>query len=540
DIGVYLKGEIKQLAKEAYELFKKELELLNMTSWYAKQSLTDLKWGFLYPSLKEALNGLRLIEEAETTYNKLLTALAKLPIPIPKGIIKKLNHTINDYNSLFLETIKRIKEQSKNISLTTLSINVSSREVWINSTVEVTGYLTLVNGKPLGFRGIKVFLGNKSIDTLTDTRGFFYVRSHIPFYSPNLTIYAVYTPKNIDKDRLAATRSEVINLRVLYITPTLRVHLDKPKVMPLERVNIYGKVKPAKLKIWVKGFNSLYNLTPNPDGEFNLSIIVPPSVLEKRYHITVGTYPRGIIAPSSIRLILKVYKSPLYVTVSSPLWTLSGLTWNLEGKVKSKDEILKNTKVIIKVLNKTIILKTDEKGAFTFNLRFPFTLLTSSYKLRITVIPDVPWLREDEIELEVMTISPLTVATPLAISLTLTRRALLKRKKILPRDARPRISRERSIAIKKRELSGIPAIYNEALKLVERYTGIKALPSYTVREYLSRVKPKIGEAFPYFEELSLILEKVVYGNIKVDLKNSEALLSKLKSALRVSKHEESN
>ena len=242
-----------------------------------------------------------------------------------------------------------------------------------------------------------------------------------------------------------------------------------------------------------------------------------------------------MIAPTRTKLVLTIYKIPVSIVIYPPYWGFSGLTWELKGRVVNSNsgKGIPRVGIRIKIDDEVFIAKTDNDGFFETKLRLPFTPLTGSYKIRLIASPVDPRLKEAEKEIELMTISPLTIAIPLTVSLALTKRAFKKRREEKTLSETVMIESREPVTVRRRKLSGVSAIYDSAVKIVEEYTDVKALHSYTVREYLSKVKPLLKDGLPYFRELTLMLERNVYGYIDVNIREAEKLLAKLEKALKV-------
>ena len=61
------------------------------------------------------------------------------------------------------------------------------------------------------------------------------------------------------------------------------------------------------------------------------------------------------------------------------------------------------------------------------------------------------------------------------------------------------------------KVGGLVGLYWRAVGLVSKYTGVHMESGNTIREYLKQIRVKVGPVYGFFERISLIFEKFLYG-----------------------------
>jgi hypothetical protein len=81
------------------------------------------------------------------------------------------------------------------------------------------------------------------------------------------------------------------------------------------------------------------------------------------------------------------------------------------------------------------------------------------------------------------------------------------------------------------EIPGSRFFYVEAASVVGEATGLYVRDYETIREYLVRVKNNLGEAYPIFEEISMLAERELYGGERANEIIVAELLRRLRQQL---------
>lgn len=424
------------------------------------------------------------------------------------------------------------EKQVKGITKTKLRIWVDKGEAWVGSKINVVGILTDEEGLGLPKRSIKVYVDGKDLSVTTDNNGSFSLTvsiSHI--YKLKIKVYATYTPSNKDVGVYAWSKSNIVTVKLLYDTPMLEVAVDKVKVKPLETFKIEGYIYPSNLKVWVKVFQEKKDLKPNIDGSFNLTIKTPANIGEGKHTTLVGPYAKNITAPITKKLGIEVYRLPVNLTFKHSPVALTNLNFEVSGLVFHNKKPLKEAEVTVEAFGEKVKTKTGLDGSFNVRLQTPYNLYTGNHPLTVKVNPKEPWFRSIQKTVTVPLLNLYMLLLPATLTVILIRRVWPLKHKPKP----PTFEEVSTITPPQptpEKLQGILKTYFGAVKLIQTYTGIELKPSDTVREYLFKVKPYLGEAYKPFKKLSLILEEVVYGSLEHSLKEAENLLTEIRERIK--------
>ena len=80
------------------------------------------------------------------------------------------------------------------------------------------------------------------------------------------------------------------------------------------------------------------------------------------------------------------------------------------------------------------------------------------------------------------------------------------------------------------------AIYRGVLKLVQRLTAVVLRPSHTLREFVQECAPGLGPLTGYFQELTLVIEKLLYSQYRPtekDVRDGRQLSDNMEGATKL-------
>jgi hypothetical protein len=177
---------------------------------------------------------------------------------------------------------------------------------------------------------------------------------------------------------------------------------------------------------------------------------------------------------------------------------------------------------------------SDEDGVFTVSIDVPISTMTGRLNLSLLVEPPSQLYKAHILSVEVFVINPLTIIAPsivfaialvYAVPIVREVRASIAGRRILE-------TMEEGVEEFILEIPGSKFFYTKAASIVGEATGIYIRDHETMREYLARVKGRLGEAYRIFEKISMLAERELYGGERADRAIVAKLLRRLRRKLR--------
>lgn len=552
---IHVPGNVKYIYERFNELLRDELNKLNSTRKY----IDITKLNILLGQLEYARGNLSLatytLAEANLTYIELSRSvnefekMLRIPLNQLASRLASLKILLVRYSNEIRELWDRLEDLRRaGLEETQLFIWVDKDSVWVGETIQLNGFLRSGRGYPLGGRIVSAFLdGKKIISLTTDSRGFFSTMLSVKgIYKPAVEVYVEYTPSGKDVGRYKASKSNIITIYLLYAEPIIYANLSRSRAYPDQIIYVYGRVNtflgklPEKIHMSVFGDNFSSNLKDN--GTFSFMFRVPEDVEEGFYHIRLYTEASGIIAPSEKRLTILVEKIPLNVTYSAPRIVLSGGKVVITGEVtRSVDSLvipLAYSRVTISGFGKQFTAYSDEHGVFTVSIDVPISVVTGHSNISLLIKPPSRLYKVHTFSVEVFVINPLMIIAPSIVSAVALVYTVPIFREII-REARAGIagrkaseSMEEDVEEYVLEMPRSKFFYARAVSMVGEATGVYIREHETIREYLARVKERLGEAYQIFEKISMLAERELYGEEQADRAIIAKLLRRLRRKLR--------
>jgi len=485
--------------------------------------------------------GFRSLARARVIYYELLeasNALASIGLPIQrlKGVLDAIGGVIEDLRKQ-LEALNDIV--SSNITRvigTRIEIQVYPTNVTIGEYVRISGYLADERGDPLTDRSVVVHFGDESMETSTGPEGIYSLSVRADVYKPVVRVYAEYIPRGRDVGVYSYSRSEDLFVTIYYITPELEVSLDRSRVRPGDEVSIYVRTIPGLLIVIESPFDRQRTVTST--GSVVVPISIPYNVSDGTYTIKVKTLPAGIIGPAERSISLDVYRDRPDIRIYAPSYIFTGYQYSikLESSVSSR----------IRVLS---VVNTSIEGGdreYVLRLLVPHSYIGTSVVISLEVIPlDLRYssaIVSVEIPVYNTVLVSMAIAVPAVFAVTVyhiervrSRSLAMRRPQTIP--ATPAEAAPASESSSKAVELGIRGEASELFytlsSLIERFTGIIFKKSYTLREYLYRLKGVLATTiYDLVEKAFLAFERLVYGDpSRVDQALAETVSALIKRAL---------
>lgn len=533
---IYIPSDLRYIFSRFNELLEDLTRKLNETCILVSLAEDRVRIGDRAGARSIIDNGFRLIGEANITYIELRRASIELSRIIGLSIyrgVEGLEGRIRYYYDR-LRSILDILESIVEAKHTSITLILSSSEAWVGSTVKATGILTAEGEGPLPGREIEVKLGGYSYRVKTGATGLFTYELKVPYiYVDEVEVYASYNPTGGDVGLYLPSRSNVERLRILYLKPSIELYVDRVKLEPTDTFKAYGYIEPRNLEVTIEFLSNRIEPRIYSDGWFEANLSIPSSIAEGVYRVVAISKARGVYGSSSTYVEVEVSRRPITLWISTPSIAVSGSTITVYGRLSSMDTPIGAS---IDVSSRWISTSLEASGDFQLDIYIPLTVTTGSYRIEFSIHPYNPRFKGSSIYTDIYIVNPITLPIPLIVlGLALIYIASgLRRYRLTP----PSQGMVASIteAIPSRGVqprTGIAGIYDEAVEIVEAYTGLEAKPSYTAREYLSMVYSMLGDAGVLFQRITFIHELTVYGGYEADLDEANRLLAKLREVIGV-------
>jgi hypothetical protein len=532
---VYAPEPLRFIINRFHELLSDEVSLLNQTDVQIELARIFIEQGFTRNASKHLQEASTALAKARIIHTELEAASRELTraIPMPLGgQLRTLALLIEAYGL----DIDELAEMLKGIqpAHTSLTISVEEAEAWVGSDVAVIGALSLEDGTPLEGRLVTITIdGAPAAEAVTGRGGVFRTTLRIPYiYKPKISVQALFKPSGADVGALAASKSNEVEVNLLYLAPRLEVWLDRERVLPTESLTVTGLVDVPGLEVWLEGLNRTLRGIVDERGGFRFTFTVPPDAAEGPQTLKIRTSARHVYAPATAAVRVEVYRIPLELEVEVPPLSLAGLPSVVRGLLRGPMDGVEGAVVRVEGFGAVSVVETDGEGRFEAQLLVPLTHSSGWHQVTILVNPSEPYYKTTGINVASLILNPYLLIIPLGLAAFLTNNLFsLRRTKphaVVSEDALPEAPEPAA-----GEISQLSLIYLKAAEIVAVVTGEELRASDTVRGYLDRVRPKLGRSVESFERLSFMLEEEVYGGVMQDVSEALTLLEKLRSTLGV-------
>ncbi|QOJ79288.1 hypothetical protein IG193_02155 [Infirmifilum lucidum] len=455
-------------------------------------------------SLAVLRNASTSIRVAETQYYDVEAAVSVLrslglPGEALNQVLSRLRAALDALEERYYRLLDEVQRASDTSIGASLEIEVSRTEVFYGEYLGVSGRLVSVYGWGVAGRPVYVYFGSEKYTVVTDGDGRFSVWFPVRVYQTPVRVYAEFLSDGVYK----YARSPEVYVNVVFFKPTLEAWLDNSTCLPGRSFSLHVRAEEG-LEVAVDGPFG-FNASFISDGSIhNFSVPVPASAREGLYTIRVTSSPLGRIAPGLVSLSVKVARLTPRVEVSAPSFLLTGFTYTLSvsPSVESRVDVYPAPGVFASATG------------YNVSLSVPYTYLDRSVRVVLHISPLDPGYRDVDVELELpvyntLAFLPAVGVTLLAFLVMLPRPVEAIRARRVAEEPQP------ARAVTAREEEGLKGLFQSLVQLLERVTGVRFEPSYTLREYLSAIKGRVSEAlWAPVRSFMLKLEVVLYSQLE--------------------------
>lgn len=305
--------------------------------------------------------------------------------------------------------------------------------------------------------------------------------------------------------------------------PNIEVTVPE-NVFPGEMFTVEGTLKTAGvahsgITVRLNWLNQNETLITDNNGDFSVSLDVPPDISAGNHFLRIRTQPENNIESATLKEKILVVRISSNLEVKSSRLALSGTSLTVRGKVFSDNGAPGESEIKLVFSGESFFVETSESGEFVTSVDVSMTTFSGSHDYEIVAVPENPRIASCREEESVVVLNPLTlVFAPVLVGFVL----VTWRRRYGESGERKEISTagttgERSVSRSgEGNVGTIKGMFLKAIGAVEEFTGVKIGPSQTIREYLSVMRNRLGRVYEPFERLSLEFEEFLYSDHEVE------------------------
>jgi hypothetical protein len=536
----------QKLAQAYSELHEAEIAALRTARWWRADAAAEgSALRAAHEEVQAKLLQLRRLLDLLSEVHRSLTQQVEIVTAVSKGDVDKLAELkgLLGQSGIPEAVLKQLLEaKGRILRPTALTLSVEPETAFVGDEVSYRGALSS-QGEALPGRKVTILLdGSPAAAVVTDGTGAYQGRLALPYhYVSEMTLQAIYYPQGGDIGLYLGCSSAEVVINVLYYHAALSLEVpgsaypgrdlqlrgslayrDSP--VPLERsLLVYWDGELAAEKMVSGAFDFGIGMAPDTSpGKHRLMLYVPP---HERY------------GPARASAEVEVVKALPIIDLDAPGIVLLPFSLDVRGRVYSDVGPLQDASLEITLGEWRTTARSGDDGTFSAQLRTGMSLtLVGSQTLRVSATPSEPWHRTGSSATNLLLISPINIAgLVLALVLSLyfgvyrmKRRRL--RAPVAPPQPTPIPLRSEEPVLQaepaQTEPRGSPgailiALYRAVLRLVQRLTAVVLRPSHTLREFVQECAPALGPLTGYFQDFTLMVERLLYSQYKPTEKDVE-------------------
>ncbi len=448
--------------------------------------------------------------------------------------IRNLLDMMGDVKTSLVEQAEAIIDDD--LLSTRLTLSVEPDAAFVGETVEFEGRLTS-KGEPLEGRELRVMLeGSPASKVVTGSGGYYRGELELPYeYTPEKSLKVLYLPAGEDLGNYLGSSSPTATIDVLFYQAGLELEMPH-EAYPGREFMLQGSFDygadpaPASRDVYIYWQEeTIEKEVEGPD--FSRGIEVAGDVSPGRYRLTLYAPPRERYAPVRADTTIEVVTQKPVLEADLPGVVFLPSSHTISGQAYSELGPVADGEVKVTLGEWETTARTLEDGTFEANLDTGMSLmLVGAEQIKVSLAPTEPWHSGANLTGRLMVINPINIAgLALAVLIpsvfglrSLVRNLRIKKK--LRQVARPDApgapvgvqTPAPSAAVEKPAAKGAPrtvllGLYREVLRLVEAATSLAMGSSHTLREFCREAGPGLGPLAPYFQEFTLMIEKILYS-----------------------------
>jgi len=475
-------------------------------------------YGSALAALRNASEGL-VVAEARYYDAEAAAAVLRL-LGLPQGalgrVLSDMRSPLDALAERYRQLLSSVREALNTSVGARLEIRASRSEVLWGERLGVSGRLTSERGYGIPGRVVLVHVGPETHRVITGSDGSFSFELPVRVYSRVLRVYAEFPSDGIHR----YARSEDVYVRVIFFEPALEAWLDNATCLPGRSVTLHVRAGEG-LEVAVRtpfGFGASFVSNGSPRA---LPIPVPPTAPEGTYTVEVSSSPKGLIGPGLVRLRLNVTRLDFRVNVRAPSFLLAGLAYTITvaPEVESSLEVRATGCADMRVSGWNVTVAVSP------------LCLDRSVVLELQAEPLDPAYRPARARLELPVYNPLAII-PAALALAAVLLSAPARVRAAPAAAAAGSAVAEVQQQEGAQGDGLRRLLLSLFSLLERLSGARFEPSYTIREYLRVLGGRLSEPLlSVVRSFMLRLELVLYSQLERERSLIERVLRAFLGAL---------
>jgi hypothetical protein len=423
---------------------------------------------------------------------------------------------------------------------TDLTLQIDPQTAFVGDNISFWGILTTDNGEALVGRQVDILLsGSQHAGAITGSGGFYQGSLQVPYwYTPQISVQALYYPKNGDVGVYIASLSPEVMLQVMFYEAKLDLTVAQEAYPGLETEIVgtfdYGQSPvPSERRVEIYLDNELVaSLQAQP--EFRQKIAIPSGIDPGQHVITVSAQAMGRYSAVVATAGLTVTRMTPAIALKIPRIILVPWSTHFSGTVNSDSEPLDGASVKMSLRQSQTEVASSSDGTFDAGMKMGWGFdLFGSDQLQVEVIPREPWNEPVIVSRNVFVVNVvncgglLVILFFLAVYVPSRLRKRLGRhpsKATVPRpqpiEPAPVYSAKATSPGPTEEVVGEPTgkprerilrWYLLVLRLVQRISRVALRPDQTLREFTRETEAALGPAAKRLMEFTRLAERLLYS-----------------------------
>lgn len=528
-----LQSELNRSGVDLTSNLKKTFSNLENVEYYRSRMLLENaleEYGEAQFSLMKARN---IVQNNTSLISELSD---RMEAEVPSGLLENMNslRKVLKKTSLAVENQGQQIKDDENLRETTLTLQLGRQRAEPGSELEVSGMLKASNDQPLARRTIKIYIGeNKAGKVVTGLEGRYSSAVEVPhIYRERVQVHAVYLPSGDDEDVFDSSASDFVDLTISFQTPSIA--LDAPeytylgKNFTVEGSLLLDREGLSDFTVRLEWLGDNFETETGPEGNFSFDLSVPSHASLGPKRMEVESLPKRTIGPENLEKTVSITSISSEISFDDPGTLFLGSDLTITGEVKVEGGEVEGSTAVLELGDKTVSTKVSEGGKFKVGVDTSLLTFSDQRSYSVYIYPEKPWIEGSSGNGNVTFLNPLSIALVSFAFVSLlvfwwrsgeTERA--QHKEVKAAEEGPVED------VKGGGLEGIENLFVRAVRIVAESTGLNLKRNQTIREYLSEVKSKLGEAFKPFERLTLRFERRLYSDHEVE--EDRSLLHKLRN-----------
>jgi len=439
-----------------------------------------------------------------------------------------------------------LEEIMASLHPTEISLEVEPLTVFVGERIQVTGSLES-EGIELANRQIVILLdGIPYSEMETGLDGIYKGAVEIPYeYVHQITLQALYYPRDDDIDVYLASKSELIEVEALFYSASLELEVEGKAYPGLDTVIAgrfdYGEnpiLEKRNIEVYLDG--TLITRI-HADESFKITVAIDPDMVIGEHRLMAIAPANERYAPVMAETFLEVVKIVPMIDLSPPSMAIMPFAMQVSGRVHSGDEPLGGITILARFSGHEETAVTSEDGSFSMKMATASLdiSLVGSKKLEVEAYSESPWVSRNSNTWKLVTLNPILIGLVLVVLVFIlvisVRRIMASRRKrgiqpgvLVPKPTMGTVGLAGSDDVGSHRIDElveqeenddkriILTLYTKVLKLIQGLTGTAIKPQTSLREFTRQSATALGPAYSYLDRFTRLVERLLYSKHSIE------------------------